>query len=285
MKIDNWVILLVLFLVIFDIFVWKQVVFDSPNENLEVYFLEVGQGDSELVFLPGGVKILIDGGPNNKILDELSSILNPTDRYIDLVILSHPELDHFGGLIDVLKRYQVGAFIFNGRRGTAAAFQDLEKAIKDNKIAAIVLGEGDKIKYAENQFNILSPSEEFLSSYELNDTTLVMKLDSQEAKILFTGDIDKKIENYLIKKYDLDVDILKIPHHGSRFSSSKEFINEASPKVSVIEVGKNSYGHPTKQVLNRLASIGSQIFRTDKNGTVKLIIDSQNINVFHRTNF
>ena len=104
MKIDNWVILLVLFLILFDVFVWKQVVFDSPNENLEVYFLEVGQGDSELVFLPGGVKILIDGGPNSKILDELSSILRPTDRYIDLAVLSHPELDHFGGLIDVLDR-------------------------------------------------------------------------------------------------------------------------------------------------------------------------------------
>ncbi|HDH31714.1 MAG TPA: MBL fold metallo-hydrolase [Candidatus Wolfebacteria bacterium] len=282
MKIDNWVILLVLFLILFDVFVWKQVVFDSPNENLEVYFLEVGQGDSELVFLPGGVKILIDGGPNSKILDELSSILRPTDRYIDLAVLSHPELDHFGGLIDVLKRYQIGAFIFNGRRGTAPAFHDLEKIIKENNIAAVVLGEGDGIKYIENQFSILSPSEEFLSSYELNDTTLVMKFENESVKILFTGDIDKKIEYYLIEKYDLNVDILKVAHHGSRFSSSEGFIKETSPKVSVIEVGKNSYGHPTKYVLNKLASIGSQIFRTDKNGTVKLVIDAENISIFNK---
>lgn len=285
MKTDNWVILLILFLVIFDVFIWQQVVFEMPSGNLEVYFLDIGQGDGELVILPGGVKVLIDAGnPNGKILEELSSILRPTDRYIDLVVLSHPQADHFGGLIDVLKRYRVGAFIFNGRKGEATAFQELEKIIKENKIPAVVLTEGDKIKYIDNRFDILSPTKEFLSSYELNDTTLVMKLENENAKILFTGDIDKRVENYLINKYDLDIDILKVAHHGSRFSSSKEFLRETSPKISVIEVGKNFYGHPTKQVLNKLASIGSQIFRTDKNGTVKLIINSQNINIF-QSNF
>ncbi len=282
MKVGNWVILLVLFFVVFDVFIWKQVVFGGPNENLEVYFLEVGQGDSELIFLPGEVKVLIDSGPNNKILDELSSVLKPTDRYIDLVILSHPELDHFGGLIDVLKRYQIGAFIFNGRRGTAPAFRDLEKIIKENKIPAVVLNEGDKIRYIESRFDILSPPKKFLNSNELNDTTLVTRLESRGAKILFTGDIGGEIENYLVEKYDLDVDILKVAHHGSRFSTSEEFINEASPKVSVIGVGKNSYGHPTKRVLSGLYSIGSKIFRTDKNGTVKLVIDGKNINIFKK---
>ncbi len=280
MRIDNWIILLGLFLLIFNLFVWKQIVFYGPNENLEVYFLDVGQGDSQLIFLPGGVKVLIDGGPNSKILDELALILNPIDRYIDLVILSHPQMDHFGGLIDVLKRYQVGVFIFNGRKGTASAYQELEEIIKKNEIATVVLGAGDKIKHNENQFNILSPSKEFLSSNELNDTSLVINFNSQGAKILFTGDIDSRIESYLVKKYDLDIDILKVSHHGSRFSSSKKFLEEASPKISVIGVGRNFYGHPTRQVLDRLARIGSQVFRTDKNGIVKLAIDGENINIF-----
>lgn len=275
MRVDNWVILIILFLIIFDIFVWQQVVFGGVNKNPEVYFLDVGQGDSEMAILPGRVKVLIDSGPDNKILDELSQILKPTDRYIDLIILSHPQLDHFGGLIDVLKRYQIGAFIFNGRRGESSAFQDLEKIIKENKIPVIILAEGDKIKYAENRFDVLSPSKESLKSYELNDTTLVLKLESQGAKILFTGDITQKIEDELVAKYDIDIDVLKISHHGSKFSSSEEFLKETSPKISVIEVGKNSYGHPTKKVLGNLASIGSQVFRTDKNGTVKLVIDNK----------
>lgn len=280
MKINNWVILLVLFLVIFDVFVWGRIVFGGSNENLEVYFLDVGQGDSELIVLPGNVKILIDAGPNNKILKELSSVLKPTDRYIDLVILSHPQLDHFSGLMDVLKRYQIGAFIFSGRRGDAPAFQDLEKIIKENKIAAIALAENDKIKYLKNRFDVLSPSKNLLQSAELNDTTLVMKFENEEVKILFTGDIDKKTEEYLIKKRDLNVDVLKVSHHGSKFSTGREFLIEAAPKISIIEVGKNSYGHPTAEVLDKLASIGAQIFRTDRDGTVKLIINNRQINIF-----
>lgn len=274
--------MLVLFLVIFDVFVWGQIVFGGPNKNLEVYFLDVGQGDSELIVLPGNVKILIDGGPNNKILKELSSVLKPTDRYIDLVILSHPELDHFSGLMDVLRRYQVGIFVSNGRRGNAPAFRDLERIIKENKIAAVALVENDKIKYLKNHFDILSPSKNLLESAELNDTTLVMKFENEEVKILFTGDIDKKIEDYLLKKYDLSADVLKVSHHGSKFSTGREFLMEAAPKISVIEVGKNSYGHPTAETLNGLASIGAQIFRTDKNGTIKLIINDQQISILKK---
>lgn len=280
MKIDNWIILIILFLAVFDVFIWGQIVFSAPNKNTEVYFLDVGQGDSELAVLPGNVKILIDAGPNRKVLDELTSALSPFDRYIDLVVLSHPQLDHFAGLIDVLKRYQVGAFVFNGRRGETAAFGDLEKIIQENKIPIIILGEKDKIKYQDSRFDVLSPSKNLLSSAELNDTTLVMRLLSQNAKILFTGDIDSKIENYLAEKYELDVDVLKIAHHGSKFSSSEEFLRAATPKLTIIEVGKNSYGHPTEQVLNRLALIGAQIFRTDKDGTIKLVLDNGRINIF-----
>ena len=111
----NRLILIMIFLVVFDFFIWGLIVFEPINKNLQVYFLDVGQGDSELVILPNGPKVLIDGGPNNKVINELASVLRPTDRYIDLVILSHPQTDHFTGLIDVLKRYQIGAFIFNGR--------------------------------------------------------------------------------------------------------------------------------------------------------------------------
>ena len=263
-----------------NVFVWQQILFHKPNKDTELYFFDVGQGDSQMVILPNNVKILIDGGPNDRVLGQLSSILSPFDRYIDLVVMSHPQTDHFAGLIGVLKRYKVGAFVFSGKKGLVKSFNDLEKAIKENQATVVVLGEGDKIKYLENKFDILSPSKNLLQSNEPNDWTLVMKMVSGGVKALFTGDIDSLVENSLIGKYYLGVDILKVAHHGSRFSSGKEFLAATAPKIAVIEVGKNSYGHPTKDALERLAFAGAQIFRTDKDGTVKLIINNRQINIF-----
>jgi len=233
-----------------------------------------------LVILPNGPKILIDGGPNNKVIANLASILRPTDRYIDLVMLSHPQTDHFTGLIDVLKRYRVGAFIFNGRSGTASSWPELVRIIDENKTPTVVLAAKDKINYAGNKFNILMPDKNFIQSADLNETAIVALLQSQNSKVLFTGDADSKMEDYLAQRYNLDIDVLKVGHHGSKYSSGENFLRVTSPKIAVIEVGKNSYGHPTSEVLNRLASVGSQIFRTDKDGLVKLIINNQKINIF-----
>jgi len=280
MKIKNWIILLLLFLFIFDGFIWLEILFEQPNQNTEVYFLDVGQGDSELVVLPGGVKVLIDGGPNNKVLDQLASILRPFDRYIDLIILSHAQTDHFSGLIDVLKRYQVGAFIYNGRSGTASSWPELVKITEQNKVPVEILMAGDKISYLDSHFDILMPDKNFINSSDLNETVLVELLQSQNAQILFTGDADTKIEDYLLQRYNLNIDVLKVAHHGSKFASSEEFLKSILPKVAVIEVGKNSYGHPTPEALSRLALVGAQIFRTDKDGMIKLIIENSKINIF-----
>jgi len=299
----NHLILFVIFLIIFDFFVWSQIVsgVNEQNNDLEVYFLDVGQGDSELINLPNDVQVLMDGGPDNKILEELSSILPPTDRYIDLVVLSHPQYDHFAGLIEVLKRYEIGAFLYNGREGTAKAFEDLKRTIEKNKIPTIILTQGDKIKYQNNLLDILSPTADLLKSKELNDTSLVISLaielvnqnfsklhyvdDRQRnviTKILFTGDIGFKVENYLTENFNIDSDVLKVGHHGSKYSSGKKFLKAVNPKIAIIEVGKNTYGHPTSQTLNGLASIGSQIFRTDQSGTIKLVINGEKINIFKK---
>ncbi|MBI5079504.1 MBL fold metallo-hydrolase [Candidatus Wolfebacteria bacterium] len=279
----NRLFLAAIFLVIFNVLIWNFVVFGAANDNFEIYFLDVGQGDSQLVILPGGVKTLIDGGPDNRILKELSSLL-PFNRYIDLVILTHAQKDHFSGLIDVLKRYKVGVFIFNGRPGTTADFKDLGKAVEESGAKIVVFGEKDKIKYRENYFYVFSPSRSLLSGKEINDSSLVIKLVSGGIGALFTGDMTLAAENYIIEKYgsDLDVDILKVGHHGSKYASSENFLKIVSPKISVIEVGKNSYGHPTIEALNRLTAAGSKIFRTDKDGTVKLVIKNQKISVFKK---
>lgn len=277
----NYIFIIILFLIVFDFLIWAEIAFGGPNENTELYFLNVGQGDGELVVWPNDVKILIDAGPANKTAAEFSFLFSPFNRYIDLIILTHPELDHFGGLIDIIKRYKIGAFIFNGEIKDSNGFGDLEKIIQENKIKTIILSESDKIKYLENYFDVLSPSKD-LSSGATNEDGLVLKLNSQNLKALFTADIGEKTEQNLIRKYGdyLKADILKVAHHGSKFSSSENFLAMVSPKISVFEVGKNSYGHPNDGVMERLKNLGSKIFRTDQNGTIKISADSGKLNIF-----
>ena len=279
----NRILLLLIFLIAFDAFLWWQIVFGAPfKDRSDIYFLNVGQGDSELLALSGNIKVLIDGGPNKNVIYELEKVLKPTDRYIDLVILTHSEADHLTGLIDVFKRHRVGVFIFNGRLATSAAFEELTKIISQRKIPIVILSEGNKIAHLKDKIIVIAPDKNNLKASKLNDTSLVLKLESQGLSVLFTGDIGNKIEKSLLGKYasDLNVDILKVAHHGSKYSSSPEFLKIAAPKLAIIEVGKNSYGHPTSEVLSRLANIGSQVFRTDLNGTLKLILKEGKIYAF-----
>ncbi|MEK7464249.1 MAG: MBL fold metallo-hydrolase [Patescibacteria group bacterium] len=282
-NLKNKTLIVIAVLVILNTTVFGSIYSDIKGENdLKIYFIDVGQGDSELAILPGGVKILIDGGqPNGKLLEGLGKILSPTDRYIDLVMMSHPQLDHFGGLIDVVKRYRVGAFLTNGREGTALAFDDLKKAIVEKNVQVLVLAKGDKIRYRQSLINIISPDRVSLLSKELNDTSLVALLASNNSKTLFTGDMGTNIEESMLYSKSLSkIDILKVGHHGSKYSSAGSFLAQLNPRISVIEVGKNSYGHPTEAALSRLSSSGSKVFRTDKDGTVEIIIDGKNIRVF-----
>lgn len=278
----NTFILVVILLASLDVLVWREIIFAKSPDNPEIYFLNVGQGDSELVVLPAGVQVLIDAGKGNRATRELASILPLFDRYLDLVILSHPEIDHFLGLIEVLKNYRVGTFISNGRQGTADSWSTLMEIINKEKIPQVSLAAGDKICYRGNCFNILSPTKEFLNDKETNDSGLVMKLSGADFQVLFSGDIGEKVEDFLIKNYDLKTDILKVSHHGSKFSTSQEFLAASQPQLAFIGVGKNSYGHPTPEVLSRLANIGAAIYRTDIDGTIKLIIDRGRISILKR---
>ena len=261
--------LIFLVLIGFNTFVWYHVFIGEQN-NLDIYFLDVGQGDSQLVVLPGGVQILIDGGPNKGVLFELSKILPQTDRYIDLVVMTHPQLDHFGGLYDVVERYKIGAFIASNREGESEAWDDFIRLLDEKDIPIVLLGAGDLISFKDSSLAVLSPNEEFLNHREVNESSLVLGLNSEGVSALFTGDIGFETENYLVDTYDIDTDILKVGHHGSKFSTGLNFLAEATPRISIIGVGKNRFGHPTGAALSRLRSIGSSVYRTDENGTVHL---------------
>src|SRR3989344_7642156 len=226
-----------LVLVGFSGIVWQGVMERVTEDPLGVYFLDVGQGDSELIVFPDGVKVLIDGGPSKEVLFELGEIFSPTDRYIDLVMITHPQLDHYGGIGDVIERYQVGAFIFNGEEGVGETWDEFKNKLKEKEVPIIVLGEGDKIKYEDKEINILSPSAGLLAHRDLNEGSLVAELIGEGVKILFTGDIGFEAEEVLLEKYDMDIDVLKVAHHGSRYASGMAFLEEATPLISVVEVG------------------------------------------------
>lgn len=260
---------LLVFLLAANAVAWYQIAINSGPEAVSFYFLDVGQGDAQLIDF-GPVEILIDAGPDARVLGQLDKILEPTDRYIDLVILTHPQLDHFGGLIDVLRRYQAGKFIDNGWRGTARAYENLPEA-------DLTLAEGDKIIYGDYQLKILNPPSD-LQTDDLNQTSIVALLDGPEADVLYTGDIGFKTEEAIRKKYKLRADILKVSHHGSKNSSGGKFLNEVAPAVAVIGVGKNSYGHPNPKALQRLNQAGAAIYTTLDNGLIKLEFD-QNRNL------
>src|SRR3989344_144084 len=268
-------------LVAADIFIWGQILFKNNNGDLKLYFLDVGQGDSQLI-LADGIKIMIDGGPvNGRALENLAKLLLSSDRYIDLLVFTHPQLDHYGGFIDVFKNYNVGAFIASGRKGESDAYLSLVEIIKDKKIPYIALIEGRVIRYKDLSLEVLSPSLKNLSSSELNDTSLVILLKDGDLKVLYTGDIGANVEKELADQYDLSAQVLKVGHHGSRFSSSKEFLQELKPKIAIIEVGeKNTYGHPTSAVLGRLADVGAQVFRTDVNGLMGLILEAGKLKAY-----
>ncbi len=255
-----------------DFCVWGLVLTHQSAAQEALYFFDVGQGDSEMITLSTGEHIVIDGGPTSAILKNLDRVLAPTDRRIDLIVMTHPQLDHFAGLIDVVRTYDVGAFIGSGRRADIGAYQTLHQELIKHNVPYIQVSEGDEIRIGDSVLAILSPNISESLSGELNDSSVVVLLKTPRLSALYTGDIGENIEQRLVADYDLKADVLKVPHHGSRFSSSNVFVKEVDPKVAVIEVGaKNTYGHPTQAALSRLASVADQILRTDMQGILKIV--------------
>jgi competence protein ComEC len=283
MKKSNLGLLILFLLFVLDGVMWRQII-GAGGVRAGDYFLDVGQGDSELVIFPDGVRVLIDGGPDAKIVAALEKILPFGDRYIDVLINTHPQLDHFEGFSYVLDGFDIGAVATNGRDDSpgVAEWPAFLYKIKAKQIPLITLTRGDSINNGSSSVKILSPDVALSQSAELNDTGIVTIAEMPGLRALFTADIGSNVESYLMtQKNDLRADILKIPHHGSKYSSSDSFLRAVDPRIAVIEVGAhNTYGHPTAQTLARIASsTRAKIFRTDKNGTVAVIIDGRKLKV------
>jgi competence protein ComEC len=255
--------------------------FYHPQKLLEVDFLSVGQGDAELIKTPYGQNILIDGGPDNKVLAELGRNLPWLDRKIDLVINTHPHDDNVSGLIDVLKKYQVARILMTAAPNNAPPFEEFLKVRAEKKTPVVIVAGKQTITLGPDLIlEILYPGKNDLGA-DLNEDSIVARLIYKNEVFLFTGDAGLKTEEKLLfEKADLKADILKVGHHGSETSSSLDFLRAVAPRFAVIEVGlNNQFGFPKPDTLWRLNKVGAQIFRTDLNGTVKIRTDGEKIKI------
>lgn len=265
-----------------NFFAWQEVFKLESPQVLKVDFLDVGQGDSIFIETPQKHQILIDGGPNSNVLQKLADRMPFWDKEIDLIILTHPEKDHMAGILDVLQRYKVDYFLWTGIVKNNAENKKLVEILKEkNTIKVLTASVGEKIKAGNAEIDILFPFVN-LAGKEIkntsNDDSVVTKLIFGKNSFLFTGDISsvagKKLEN-------ISADVLKVAHHGSKYSTSDSFLENVRPEYAVISVGKNSYGHPTSEVLQRLKKYDIKVLRTDQFGDVNILSDGNTTKILN----
>jgi competence protein ComEC len=282
-------------LVAFTLLVWLAV-FSFPSPEWQLTFCDVGQGDA-ILLSRGFEQMLIDGGPNDQVLKCLANHLPFFDRTIEIVALTHPEADHLTGLVAVLRKYQVKYFLSSPIGNESAAYAALLEELKKQNPGPRVVNpyEGDKIKLSGLEISVLWPQRAWLASQltncqlancqlgervlgmstdkNLNDFSLVFLLRRENFTALLMGDADSRVQDEIMTENNLPaVNLLKFPHHGSKTGLAEDFLSMIKPKEAVISVGKNSYGHPTKEALELLKKYGVRVKRTDLEGEIHYTI-------------
>ena len=263
-----------------------------PDGKLHIIFCDVGQGDAAYIRLPDGRDMLVDGGPNERVLECLGNHMPFWDRSLDLVLLTHPQKDHLQGLLSVLERYQIGYLIRSNVSNTSEGYTQFTSIINKRNIHERFVTSGELITVGAVRVSVLWPTKEQIAhmglptviqgasvlgsdSDDINNGSLVFRLRFGSFDAVFPGDADIHVESKYVGAVlaDSTVELLKVPHHGSKYSMTEEYINKLKPEISVISVGKNMYGHPAKETLTMLANNMSRVLRTDQEGDIEVISD------------
>lgn len=245
------------------------------SDTLYLDFLAIGQGDSILITVPssdsdpnGSYRILVDGGPDQNVLSELDEILPFMDRTIDLVILTHPHADHVDGLVQVLRRYQVRAVLMTGVTYNDSSYDAFLKEIQDQNIPFYIATASQDFQFGPAKFDLLFPFTSLAgtSMGNINNSSIVFRLEACGHTALFQGDAEKEVEESLLDhKIDVSAELIKAGHHGSRTASSLDFLEAVAPDLMVIQFDvDNSFGHPHSETLETLEELDIEMQSTEK---------------------
>ena len=265
-----------------------------PDGNLRLVFCDVGQGDAQLI-IKGSYQVLVDTGPSDdKIGVCLSDNLPFWDRRIELVVITHPQKDHMGGLDEILGRYKVDRLVVNGvKSDDVEEWQEVVYLVEASGVEVYIPEAGDRFVFEGVEMEVLWPEDEWGDEMvwrggtedkmvlgaisDVNEISIVMRLEFDRFTAMLTGDIGEKEELAQVGKGVIgQVEVLKVAHHGSKYSSSEVFVNMVKPKLAVIQVGeKNTHGHPSSMITERFDTVGSRVVRTDRDGETVVVSDGQ----------
>ncbi len=265
----------------------------SQSDNkLHIYFCDVGQGDAIYIRFPNNQDMLIDGGPNNKVLSCLSDHMPFYDREIDLVMLTHPQADHLNGLIYVIERYKVSYFVTSPVGNSTEGYSKLTELLKNKNIEVKNLYTGSEVNFGSVVFKSIWPEKSWVLANLISNNGNVLGVTSKDPNLndfsemgilsygsfdlLFTGDGDQRIQDDILKIYNnqKDIEVMKVPHHGSKTGLLEEFLQAFKPEMAIISVGKNNrFGHPSDEIIQKLSKYVKTIKRTDVDGTIEVVSD------------
>lgn len=249
---------------------------DQGSGKLVVTFLNVGQGDAIFIQTPSGKQMLIDGGPDREVLRELGALMPWHDKSIDVIVATHPDADHVAGLIDVLQRFDVELIVEPGVKHDTPQAESMLKSVANEGAQELMARRGQVLNFGDGaRLHILFPDRD-VSGLETNTASIVARLEYGSTSVMLTGDSPEAIEKYLVSlgSAALDSDILKAGHHGSKTSTSEEFVRAVSPDHVIFSRGcDNTYGHPNKEVVARLASAAIPALDTCLDGRITFISD------------
>ena len=250
--------------------------FVASENKLIAHFIDVGQGDSSFIELPNGDTMLIDAGTASYGDDIIEYIESLGYQDIDYVVATHPHADHIGGMAEVIDAFDIETVYMPRAVSTSKTYENLLETIQDKGLSIKTGRVGVEVLNTDDlDIVMVAPNSEEYSN--LNDYSIVLKITYGDTSFLYTGDAEDSLEEIT---GDIDSDVLKVGHHGSDTSTTREFLAKVNPSYAVISVGEgNSYGHPALSTIELLEGYTSNIYRTDLNGTVVISSDGVNINV------
>ncbi len=279
----RWYVLLGL--AILSIVLYSVIIQESRHGFLTFAVLNIGQGDALFIESPTGTQVLVDGGPDKNLMKEISAVMPWYDRHIDMLVVTNPDKDHYEGFIPLMQKYSVDVVLEPGTTNKYSAYGVLEKEIADKKIPKILARRGQIVDLGGGAYlQILFPDRD-VSGLSSNDGSIVMRLVYGDTSVMLQGDSTANVEHYLVgldhltplRASSLKSTILKAGHHGSRTSTTEEYVTEVSPRWAVISSGaNNSYGHPHKETLDTLSKLNIPAYDTCNNGDLIFQSDGKN---------